>query len=549
MSEGSTATKVRTAQKNLFDAAILVSNLIKSSLGPRGMDKMIVDFKKEIAITNDGATILGDLDMNHPAAQAMVEIAKTVDYEVGDGTTSTVVLAGSLLKKAQDLIDKKVHPTIIIDGYKKGADKALRILETIAIKVDPTDRNWLIKLALTSMASKLVSIESPFLASIAVDALLTIARKSKGDPKIDVDHIKIEKRPGGSISDSRLVKGIVLDKPVWVGMPKKLTPARIAIVTKAIEIKKPVDPRSVRININKPEEMKMYLERESKIFKNIVDKFAIAGANVVICQYGMDELVLDYFSKAGILGVRHVKLSDLEMLAKATGAKIISTSREVTANDLGYAKLVEERKVEIEKYLFFEGCKNPKSVTIFLRGGTQNVIEEAERSIHDALFVVKDVMVKPQILAGAGAPEMEIATQLKKWAQTFTGKEQLAIKAYAEAIEVIPETLAENAGMNSIDAIIELRAKHSKPNHKAYGVNVQKRKIEDARKFNVYEPLAVKEQVISAAMEAATMLLRINDVLMSSKPQTQKLPERAGAYEYGKADEYSVRDGYGGIEK
>jgi chaperonin GroEL (HSP60 family) len=332
-------------------------------------------------------------------------------------------------------------------------------------------------------------------------------------------------------------------------MPKKLTPARIAIVTKAIEIKKPVDPRSVRININKPEEMKMYLERESKIFKNIVDKFAIAGANVVICQYGMDELVLDYFSKAGILGVRHVKLSDLEMLAKATGAKIISTSREVTANDLGYAKLVEERKVEIEKYLFFEGCKNPKSVTIFLRGGTQNVIEEAERSIHDALFVVKDVMVKPQILVGAGAPEMEIATQLKKWAQTFTGKEQLAIKAYAEAIEVIPETLAENAGMNSIDAIIELRAKHSKPNHKAYGVNVQKRKIEDARKFNVYEPLAVKEQVISAAMEAATMLLRINDVLMSSKPQTQKLPERAGAYEYGKADEYSVRDGYGGIEK
>jgi thermosome len=518
LKEGTAQTKGREAQRNNITAAKLVGEIVRSSLGPRGMDKMLVDSLGDVTITNDGATILKEIDVQHPAAKAMVEISKATDNEVGDGTTSAVVLASALLEKAEELIDKDVHPTVIVDGYKKATEKAREILDSIAIKVDPKDREWLSKIAYTSMATKLVSSEGEFLSKLVVDALLMVAEEQEGRLKVDIDDVKVEKKAGGSLTDTKLVKGIILDKEVvHNGMPKRVSGAKIALLNCPLEIEK--TEFDAKININNPEQIKMFLEEENNMLKGMVDKIVNVGANVVICQKGIDDIAQHYLAKSGVLAVRRAKQSDIDKLAKATGGRVITSLEDLSPVDLGKAELVEERRIEEDKWVFVEGCKNPKSVTLFVRGGTQRVVEEAERAVHDALCVVRDVMHKPYIVVGAGAPESEVAAKLFDWAQTLSGREQLAVQKFAEAVEVIPLALAENAGMDPIDTLVELRARHSKGD-KNVGVNALEGKVEDATNFRVYEPMAVKEQIFSAATEAATMILRIDDVIASSKTKT-----------------------------
>ncbi|MEM4176075.1 MAG: thermosome subunit beta [Nitrososphaeria archaeon] len=525
LKEGSTETRGREAQRNNIIAAKLVSEIVKTSLGPRGMDKMLVDSLGDVTITNDGATILKEIEVQHPAAKAMVEISKATDNEVGDGTTSAVVLAGALLEKADELLDKNVHPTVIVDGYKKAADKAKEILNNIAITVDPKDKEWLMKVAKTSMATKLVSTESEYLAGLVVDAILSVVEEQDGKLKVDIDNVKVEKKAGGSLLDTKLIKGIALDKEVvHSGMPKRVTNAKIALLNCPLEIEK--TEFDAKININNPEQIKMFLEEENRMLKAMVDKIASTGANVVICQKGIDDIAQHYLAKAGILAVRRAKESDMAKLARATGGRVVTNLEDLSPNDLGYAELVEERRIEEDKWVFVEGCKNPKAVTIFIRGGTQRVVEEAERSVHDALCVVRDVVMKPKIVLGAGSPEEEVAVKLLEYAQTLSGREQLAVQKFAEAVEAIPLTIAENAGMDPIDTMVELRARHSKGEVTA-GVNALEGKVDDVKNFGVYEPLIVKEQILAAATEAATMILRIDDViaagrLKESKPSGEK---------------------------
>ena len=515
LKEGTGQTKGREAQRNNIMAAKLVGEIVKSSLGPRGMDKMLVDGLGDVTITNDGATILKEIDVQHPAAKAMVEIAKATDNEVGDGTTSAVVLGSALLDKAEELIDKDVHPTVIVDGYNKAAEKAREILSSISIKVDPKDKLWLTKIGTTSMATKLVSSEGEFLSKMIVDAMLMVTEEQNGKLKVDIEDVKVEKKAGGSLTDTTLIKGIILDKEVvHNGMPKRVANAKIALINCPLEIEK--TEFDAKININNPEQIKMFLDEENSMLKSMVDKIVKVKANVVVCQKGIDDIAQHYLAKAGVLAVRRAKQSDIDKLAKATGGRVITSLEDLSVDDLGKAELVEERKIEDDKWVFIEGCKNPKSVTLFLRGGTQRVVEEAERSVHDALSVVKDVILEPYIVVGAGAPEAEIASKLFDWAQTLSGREQLAVQKFAEAMEVIPLALAENAGMDPIDTLVELRARHSKGD-KNFGVNAFEGKVQDASKFSVYEPKAVKEQILAAATEAATMILRIDDVIASSK--------------------------------
>ncbi len=527
LKEGTAQTRGKEAQRNNILAAKLVGEIVRTSLGPRGMDKMLVDSLGDVTVTNDGATILKEIDVQHPAAKAMVEISKATDNEVGDGTTSAVVLASALLEKAEELLDKDVHPTVIVDGYKKAAEKAKEILSSIAIKVDPKDREWLNKIAKTSMATKLVSSEGKYLATLVVDALLLVAEEQNGKLKVDIDDVKVEKKPGGSITDSKLIQGIVLDKEVvHSGMPKRVTNAKIALLNCPLEIEK--TEFDAKININNPEQIKMFLEEENRMLKAMVDKIASTGANVVICQKGIDDIAQHYLAKAGILAVRRAKESDMTKLAKATGGRVVTSLEELSSSDLGYAELVEERRVEEDKWVFVEGCKNPKAVTIFLRGGTQRIVDECERSVHDALCVVRDVMHKPYIVVGAGAPEAEVASRLFDWAQTLSGREQLAVQKFAEAVESIPLTIAENAGMDPIDTMVELRARHSKGEVTA-GVNAIEGKVDDVKNFGVYEPLIVKEQILAAATEAATMILRIDDVIAAGKLKESKPSGEKGA--------------------
>ncbi len=499
-------------------AAKIIADLIRTSLGPRGMDKMLVDRLGDIMITNDGATILKQIDVEHPAAKAMVEISKATDNEVGDGTTSAVTLAGALLEKAEELIDKGVHPMTIVDGYKKALEKARDILNSIAIRVDPKDREWLIKTAKTSMATKLVSTDADFLAPLVVDALLAVCKEEDGKVKVDISDVKVDKKAGGSTSDSRLIRGVIVDKEVVHNqMPKLVSKAKIALLNMPMEIEK--TEFDARINIINPQQMKMFLEEENRMLKDMVDRILSSGANVVICQKGIDDLAQHYLSKAGIMAVRRARESDMEKLARATGGRVISTIQEISSEDLGYADLVEERRIEDDRIIFVEGCRNPKAVDIFLRGGTQRVVDESERSIHDALCVVRDIMHRPYVVVGAGAPEAEIAARLIEWAQTLSGREQLAVQKFAEAVEVIPLSIAENAGMDPIDTLVELRAAHNS-NKSTVGVDAIAGRVEDASKLEVYEPLAVKEQILSAASEAATMILRIDDVIASAKHTT-----------------------------
>lgn len=555
LKEGTTESKGRQAQRNNITAAKLIAELVKSALGPRGMDKMLVSSIGDVTITNDGATILKEVDIEHPAAKMMVEVAKSVDNEVGDGTTSAVVLAGALIEKAEELISKEVHPTVIVEGYQMASERAIEFLRDAATKLnDPAgekDKETLLTVAKTSMASKLVSGESADLAKIVVQAVLNVAEERieerEGETRqqqqqkkfrIDVDNIKVEKKAGGSLNDTQLIYGIVLDKEVvHGGMPKRIEGAKIALLNAPMEIEK--TEMSAEIRISEPQQMQMFLEEENRMLKSMVDKVVAAGANVVLCQKGIDDIAQHYLSKAGIMAVRRIKESDMFKLAKATDARVANNIDELTASDLGSADLAEERKVETDKWVFIEGCKNPKAVSILIRGGSQRVIDEAERSVHDAIMVVKDVLEYPYVIAGGGAPEALVAARLRDWSGSLSGRTQIAAYRFAEAIEAIPITLAENAGMDPLDTQVQLRARVAESLERSgqgraeivkakYGINVIEGKVADVSKQNIFEPLAVKEQVINSATEAASLILRIDDVIAASKPKSEGHAGRGG---------------------
>ena len=514
LKESALQQKGRDAQKNNITAAKLVAELVKTSLGPRGLDKMLVDSLGDVTITNDGATILKEIDAQHPAAKMMVEISKTIDTEVGDGTTSSVIFAGALLEKAEKLLEKDVHSTVIIDGYEAASAKALELLVELAKIIKPDDRESLIKIAKTSMQSKLVSEDSVPLSKLVVDAILKIVEIDGDKHSIDLDNLKVEKKAGGSIDDTSLINGIVLDKEiVHSGMPTKIEKARIALVNAALEVEK--TEMSAEIRISDPTQMQQFLEEENKMLKSMVDKLHSIGANVLICQKGIDDIAQHYLSKHGILSVRRVKESDMTKLAKATSGRISTNLDDISANDLGSAEIVQQKKVESDKWVFIEGCKNPRSVTVLIRGGSQRVVDEVDRSIHDSLMVVKDVVEKPSIVAGGGSPEAYLSTELNEWADSYDGREQLAMKQYAEALEAIPLTIAENAGMDPIDTIITLRANQSS-GKQTMGINAKEGKIGNMFSLDIVEPLAVKEQIIKSATEAACMILRIDDVIAVS---------------------------------
>ncbi|MBO61768.1 MAG: thermosome subunit [Verrucomicrobiales bacterium] len=514
LKESALQQKGKDAQQNNIAAAKLVAELVKSSLGPRGLDKMLVDSLGDVTITNDGATILKEIDVQHPAAKMIVEISKTVDNEVGDGTTSSVVFGGALLARAEDLLKKDVHSSTIIEGFQAASEKALEIYSQLSKKIEPDDKASLLKIASTSMQSKLISEDSSKLSKIVVDAILNVATKKGDQYFVDLENIKVEKKPGGSIDDTQIVKGIVLDKEiVHSGMPTRIDKASIALINSALEIEK--TEMSAEIRITDPTQMQMFLEEENRMLKTMVDKLHDVGANVLICQKGIDDIAQHYLAKHGIMAVRRVKESDMIKLSKATDGRVISNLDDLTEKDLGSADLAHQKKVESDKWVFIEGCKHPQSVTLLIRGGTQRVIDEVDRSIHDSLMVVKDVIEKPEIVAGGGAPESFAAIQLKDWADNFDGREQLAIKKYAEALEVIPLTISENAGMDPIDTMATLRSKQSQ-GQKWTGIDAKNTKIADMMAINVVEPIAVKEQIIKSATEAACMILRIDDVIAVS---------------------------------
>ena len=514
LKESALQQKGRDAQKNNIAAAKLVADLVKTSLGPRGLDKMLVDSLGDVTITNDGATILKEIDAQHPAAKMMVEVSKTIDTEVGDGTTSSVIFAGALLEKAEKLLEKDVHSTVIVDGYQAASEKALELLADFAKSVKPDDQESLIKIAKTSMQSKLISEDSEPLSKLVVGAILKIAEKNGDTYSVDLDNLKVEKKSGASIQDTALIKGIVLDKEiVHSGMPTKIQKAKIALVNAALEVEK--TEMSAEIRISDPTQMQMFLEEENRMLKEMVTKLHNAGTNVLICQKGIDDISQHYLAKHGILAVRRVKESDMTKLAKATGGRITTNLDDITEKDLGHADLVQQKKVETDKWVFIEGCKNPHSVTILIRGGSQRVVDEVDRSIHDSLMVVKDVIETPSIVTGGGSAEAYLAGQLNEYADSFDGREQLAVKQYAEALESIPLTIAENAGMDPIDTIISLRAKQNS-GKKGAGINARESKIGDMNSLSILEPLVVKEQIIKSATETACMILRIDDVIAIS---------------------------------
>jgi len=522
--EGSSRSRGREAQHANIMAAQIVAEAVKSALGPKGMDKMLVDSFGDVTITSDGRTVLDEMDIQHPAAKMMVEVAKTQDAEVGDGTTTSVIVAGELLGKAEDLIQKNVHPTVIIDGYRKAAEKALEALEKLAISVKSTDKKIIEKVAMTSMASKLVAQNKEYLAEIASSGVLQVAERVKGQFKVDIDDVKVEKKAGEALTDTKLINGILLDKEVaHSGMPKLVEKAWIALLDSPLEIEK--TEFDAKINIESPEQMDAFMQEEEKMLKEMVKKIAAKGANVVICQKGIDDLAQHFLARKKILAVRSVKNSDMEKLSKATGGKIVTNLDDMTKADLGYAELVEERKIGDDKMTFVEGCKNPRSVTILIRGGTERIVDEAERSIHDALCVSRDVVEEPKILAGGGAPELEVARVLKEYAGTLPGKEQLAVICFAEALEAVPTTIAENAGLDPIDIISELRARHEKGEVWA-GIEAHEGKVMDMKKTDVREPLAVKKQIIKSATEAASMILKIDDIIAAGKMKAPPMPPK-----------------------
>jgi thermosome len=526
LKEGASRSRGKEAQHGNIIAAKVVAESVRSALGPKGMDKMLVDNFGDVTITSDGRTILDEMDIQHPAAKMIVEVAKTQDKETGDGTTSAVIIAGELLNKAEELIDKNIHPTIVIDGYKLAAEKALETLEKISIQVDLKSTDFLVKAATTSMGSKIVAEYKEYLADIAVKAMLSVAEKQDGAIRADVDDVKVEKKNGESLRDTSLINGIVLDKEiVHSGMPKRVEKAKIALIDASLENEKP--ELDAKINIESPEQIEAFLKQEEKMLRDMVEKIVSSGANVVVCQKGIDDMAQHFLARKGIIAIRRAKKSDMEKLARATGGKIVTNIDSLSASDLGYSALVEERKTGDDKMTYVEGCKNPKSVTILIRGGNQKLTAEAERSIHDALCVIKDLLEEPKILPGGSAPEMELSSVLKKYAQTLSGREQLAVTIFAEALESIAITLAENAGLDPVDIISQLRAQHEKGELWS-GINVSEGKVENMANSSVYEPLAVKKQIIKSASEAASMILKIDDVIATAKMKTPPMPPGGG---------------------
>jgi len=518
LKEGTTRSRGKEAQRNNIMAARIIGEVLKTTLGPRGMDKMLIDSLGDITITNDGAAILDEIEAEHPAAKMMVEIAKTQEDMVGDGTTTAVVLAGELLKRAEELLDQNIHPTIMVSGYRKAAQNAIETINKVAIPVDTEDRETLRKVAITSMASKAVGPAKEHLAEIAIDAVKQIAEK-RGERKIaDIDNIQIIKKTGKSLFESQLIKGLIIDKEVvHPGMPKKLENAKTALLDCPLEIEK--TEISAEIRIRDPTQMKAFLDQETKMLKEMVDKIKASGANVVFCQKGIDDMAQHFLAKEGILAARRVKQSDMEKLARATGGRIVTDLDDLTPQDLGEAGIVEERKIGEDKMVFVEKCKDPRSVAVLIRAGLERMVDEAERAMTDALSVVSDVIENNKIVAGGGAVEVEVAKELRDYATKVGGREQLAIEAFAGAIEIVPRTLAENAGLEPIDIVVELRAAHEKTDGAHMGVNVFTGKVENMYDNGVVEPLVVKEQAVKSAAESASMILRIDDVIAATKPK------------------------------
>ena len=537
LKEGTQRTYGREALRNNILAAKVMAELLKTSLGPRGLDKMLVDAFGDIVVTNDGATIVKEMEVQHPAAKLLVEVAKAQDAEVGDGTTSVVVLAGTLLEKAEKLLDENIHPSIIMSGYTKALSKALEILDNMAIPVDIENEAELRKIVETTLSSKYTGHgpEKQKIIDMVVEAIKIIAQKKPdGGYNVDLDLVKIEKKKGGSLLDSKLIRGVVLDKEVvHPGMPKRVENAKILVLDAPLEIQKP--DITTKIRVTDIEQLDRFLEEETRLLKEMVEKIAATGANVVITQKGIDDVAQHFLAKRGILAVRRVKRSDIEKVARATGAKIVTNIDDLRPEDLGEAELVEERKVGEDKMVFIEGAKNPRSVTILLRGANDMLLDEAERNIMDALHSLRNILREPKIVGGGGAAEVELAEKLRDYARTVGGKEQMAIEAYAEALEVIPTVLAESAGMDALDTILQLRALHNK-GFKNAGVNVLAGKIEeDMTRINVYEPLLVKKQVVKSASEAAVSLLKIDDVIAAAPPKKEK-KDKEGEEEEEKPD-------------
>jgi thermosome len=516
LKEGTTRNRGKEAQKNNIMAAKIIAEAIRSTLGPRGMDKMIVDSLGDITITNDGAAILDEIDVQHPAAKMIVEVAKTQDDMVGDGTTTAVVLAGELLKMAEEMLEQNIHPTVIVEGYRKSAQKALEILEKISQTVDLNDKETLKKAAKTAMGSKAVGAAKEHFAEIAVNAINQIAEKAGDKWVVDIDNVQIVKKEGKSLQDTELVRGIILDKEVaQSGMPKSVKQAKIALIDTALEVKK--TEVSAQIRINDPSQIAGFLDKETNMLKKMVEKIKKTKATVLISQKSIDDMAKYFLAKEGIMAVISVKESDMKKLSRATAGKVVTNLDDIRPEDMGYAELVEERKIGDDKMVFVEGCKNPKSVSILIRAGLERMVDEAERIMNDVLSVIADIYKKNKVVAGGGATETEMAKQLREYAVQIGGREQLAVEAFAKALEIIPKTLAENAGFEQIDILVNLRSVHEKTKGYTMGVDVFTGDIVDMLKKGVIEPLNVKEQAIKSASEASTMILRIDDVISGGK--------------------------------
>jgi thermosome len=515
LKEGTERARGADARHNNIMAVRALSDAIRTSLGPRGQDKMLVDSLGDVTITNDGATILDEIEVQHPAAKMLVQVAKAQDAETGDGTTSAVVLCGELLKHALGLIESGVHPTVIIAGYRKAVEKAEETLDSLAIECTMEDRRKLLQVVMTSMASKLIVEAKDFLAPIAVDSVLQIAEKTERGIIADIDNVKVEKKAGGSVSDTQLVRGVIIDKEVVHSeMPTIVKGAKIALINASMEVEK--TEMDAEIRISDPEQMKAFLDEESRMLKGIAEAIKKIGANAVFCQKGIDDKVQHYLAKEKILAVRRIKKSDMEALARATGGRIVSSIDHLTIEDLGECDVVEERKVGDDKMVFVEGCKDPKSVSVLIRGGTERVVDEAERAFHDAICVVRDAIEDGKVVPGGGAPEVRVASALREYAASLKGREQIAVNKFADAIEIIPKTLAENAGHDPIDIIVALRAQHGSGNY-LMGVDVLAGKTKDMVKAGVLEPLRVKIHAIRSATEAASLILRIDDVIAARR--------------------------------
>ncbi len=520
LKEGTEREKGREAQYNNIRAAMAIADAVRSTMGPKGMDKMLVDSMGDVVITNDGVTILKEIDVEHPAAKMIVEVAKAQDEECGDGTTTAVVLAGELLKYAQDLIDQDIHPTVIADGYRLASKKACEVLENIALEVKPDDEELLKKIAETSMTGKVAGANKEMLAEIAYRAVRAVAEEVNGKIRVDLDNIKVEKKQGGAVEDTELINGIILDKErVHPDMPVVVKDAKILLLNAALEVKKTeVD---AQIRITDPEQLQKFLDQEEKMIRDMVDKIKNAGANVLICQKGIDDLAQHYLAKAGIFAVRRVKKSDMEKLSKATGASILTDLDEIKPEDLGEAGKVEEKRIGEDKMVFITECKQAKAVSILVRGGTEHVVDEIERGLHDALSVIAVTLEDGKMITGGGSSAIEISMALRDYAETVGGREQLAINKFADAVEVVPRALATNAGIDPIDILIKLRKAHSE-GKKHYGVDVFKGDVADMRELNVLEPLRVGKQAIKSATEVAIMILRIDDVIAAREVSKSK---------------------------